>query len=111
MVESTAYQAEFELIRALRTLVLSIKKGSEQRKCYKWQEHQQSKTIKTVEDVYQGVLALYYQLFYFMEDEGILDHLDNLHLIALHHVYLAKLQEKLEIWSRAWSQHRICTTK
>ena len=24
-------------------------------------------------DVYQGVLAVYYQLFYFMEDEGILD--------------------------------------
>ena len=62
-------------------------------------------------DVYQGVLALYYQLFYFMEDEGILDPLDNLHLIALHHVYVAKIQEKLEIWSRAWSQHRIRTTK
>ena len=29
-------------------------------------------------DVYQGVLALYYQLFYFMEEEGILDPLDNL---------------------------------
>ena len=61
-------------------------------------------------DVYQGVLALYYQLFYFRE-EGILDPLDNLHLIALHHVYLAKIQEKLEIWSRAWSQHRIRTTR
>ena len=46
-----------------------------------------------------------------MEDEGILDPLDNLHLIALHHVYLENIQEKLEIWSRAWSQHRIRTTK
>ncbi|PFX14665.1 hypothetical protein AWC38_SpisGene21156 [Stylophora pistillata] len=59
-------------------------------------------------DVFQGALAFYYQFFYFMEDEGILDPLDNLHLIALHHVYLAKIQGKLEIWSRAWSQLRIC---
>lgn len=62
-------------------------------------------------DVYQGVLALYYQLFYFMEDEKILDPLNDLHLVALHHVYLHKIQEKLDIWNRAWSQHRMRTTR
>ena len=62
-------------------------------------------------DVYQGVLALHYQLFYFMEEEQILDPLDELHLIALHHVYLPKIQEKLDIWSRAWPQHRMRTTE
>ncbi|KAJ7363480.1 hypothetical protein OS493_009635 [Desmophyllum pertusum] len=62
-------------------------------------------------DVYQGVLGLHYQLFYFMEDEGILDHLNDLHLAALHHVYLSKIQEKLDIWNRAWSQHRMRTTR
>lgn len=62
-------------------------------------------------DVYQGALALYYNLFYFMEDEGMLDPFDDLHLVALHHVYLAKIQEKLDIWSRAWSQHRMRTTR
>ena len=62
-------------------------------------------------DVYQGVLALYYKLFYFMEDEGILDPLDDVHLVALHHVYRAKIQEKLDIWNKAWSQHRMRTTR
>ncbi|KAJ7386861.1 hypothetical protein OS493_006894 [Desmophyllum pertusum] len=62
-------------------------------------------------NVYQGVLGLHYQLFYFMEDEGILDHLNDLHLAALHHVYLSKIQEKLDIWNRAWSQHRMQTTR
>lgn len=43
---------------------------------------------------------MYYQLlFYFMEDEGILDDLDNLHLVALHHVYLPRIEEKLDIWN------------
>lgn len=46
-----------------------------------------------------------------MEDEGILDPLDDLHLAALHYVYLAKIQEKLDIWNRAWSQHRMRTTR
>ena len=67
--------------------------------------------IRLWRHVFQGVWAFYYQLFYFTEDEGILDPLDNLHLIALHHVYLAKIQGKLEIWSRAWSQLRICAIK
>ena len=62
-------------------------------------------------DVYQGVLALYYQLFYFMEDEGILDPLKDLHLVVLHHVFLHKMQEKLDIWNRAWSQHRSRTAR
>ena len=62
-------------------------------------------------DVYQGVLAVYYQLFYFMEDEGILDPLNDLHLVVLHHVFLQKIQEKLDIWNRAWSQHRLRTAR
>ena len=63
-------------------------------------------------DVYQGVLALYYQLFYFIEDEGILDPLKDLHLVILHHVFLHKMQEKLDTWNRrTWSQHRLCTAR
>ena len=31
-------------------------------------------------DVYQEVLAVYYQLFYFIEDEGILDPFNDLHI-------------------------------
>ena len=62
-------------------------------------------------DVYQGVLAVYYQLFYFMEDEGILDPLNDLHVLVLHHVFLHKIQEKLDMWNRAWSQHRVRTAR
>ena len=61
--------------------------------------------------VYQGVLAVYYQLFYFMEDKGILDPLNELHLVALHHVFQDQIQRKLDIWSRAWSNHRIRTSR
>lgn len=62
-------------------------------------------------DVFEGVLGLYYQLFYFMEDKGILDPFNDLHIAALHHVFLPKINEKLELWRNAWSRHRVRTMK
>jgi len=62
-------------------------------------------------DVFNGVLALYYKLFYFMEDEGILDPLDNMCTAALHHVFLHKIDSKLEVWRAAWARHRMRTTR
>lgn len=54
---------------------------------------------------------MYYQLFYFLEDEGMLDPFNTLHIAALHYVYLPKINEKLELWRNAWSRHRIRTVK
>ena len=62
-------------------------------------------------DVFEGVLGLYYQLFYFMEDKGILDPFNDLHIAALHHAYLPKINEKLELWRNVWSTHRVRTMK
>lgn len=60
-------------------------------------------------DVYDGVLIHYYLLFSFMEDESILDVLSPLHLFALHYVYKDKINEKLNIWRKAWASHRLRT--
>ena len=47
--------------------------------------------------MYEGVPSLYSQLSYFMVDQGILDPLNNLHIAALHHVYLLRINEKLGV--------------
>lgn len=60
-------------------------------------------------DVYSGVLSYYYNLFYFMEDEGILDPLNDSHIAALHYVFLPKINEKLQLWRDAWAGHRLRT--
>ncbi|CAG2202198.1 unnamed protein product [Mytilus edulis] len=62
-------------------------------------------------DVFDGVLAYYYVLFYFMEDEGLLDPLDEIHMYSLHHVFMPKINEKLCIWREAWARHRLRTAK
>ncbi|KAK3582128.1 hypothetical protein CHS0354_017239 [Potamilus streckersoni] len=60
-------------------------------------------------DVYLGVLVFYYNLFYFMEDEGILDPLNDIHIAALHSTFLPKINDKLDIWKEAWVRHRMRT--
>ena len=62
-------------------------------------------------DVFDGVLCLYYNLFYFLEDQGLLDPLNEAHLAALHFVYLPIINDKLQVWSSAWSHHRMRTTR
>ena len=54
---------------------------------------------------------MYYQLFYFLEDEGMLDPFNTLHVAVLHYVYLPKINEKLELWRNAWSRHCMRTVK
>ena len=48
-------------------------------------------------DVFYGVLAFFYELFYFMEDQGILDSCNEHHIAALHYVYLSQINERLDI--------------
>ena len=58
-------------------------------------------------DVFEGILSYFYQLFYFMEENNILDPLNDFHLAALHHVFLSVINEKLELWRKAWARHRM----
>ena len=46
-----------------------------------------------------------------MEDEGILDPLNQIHLAALHYVYLKLIKKRLNVWREAWSKHRMRTTR
>ena len=62
-------------------------------------------------DVFQGVLSFFYHLFYFLEDENLLDPLNINRIAALHYTYLHEINNKLQIWQRAWANHRMRTTK
>ena len=62
-------------------------------------------------DVYEGVLSYFYNLFYHLEDQGILDPLNELHLVGLHYIYMDEINRRLDIWTQAWASHRMRTTK
>lgn len=62
-------------------------------------------------DVFEGVLCYFYHLFYHMEDEGILDPLNFIHIVALHYIFMDGINRRLQFWQNAWSGHRIRTVK
>ena len=56
-------------------------------------------------DVYQGVIKLYHGLFYYLEDTGLLDPNNEVHLFSLHYVYLPRIRRHLDTWKKAWNEH------
>ena len=62
-------------------------------------------------DVFQGVLCYYYNLFYFLEDQSLLDPLNDQHIAALHNTYMQEINDKLNMWQQAWAKHRMRTTR
>ena len=56
-------------------------------------------------DVFSSCLLTFYSLFYHMEETGLLD-LDNpVHLFSLHYVYTPRINESLSQFASAWNSH------
>ena len=60
-------------------------------------------------DVFTGVVKLYYDLFYFLESQLLLDPLNDIHLFALHYVYLPRINHSLQVFTQGWNCHGIRT--
>lgn len=60
-------------------------------------------------DVYQGCTLLYYQLFYYMEEIGLLDIEDEIQLFCLHYVFLPRINNSLREFMTTWNHHPLST--
>ena len=60
-------------------------------------------------DMHQSVTILFYKLFYFMEHHGLLDHLNDRHLWALHYIFLPRINKALAEFVGSWNNHPIRT--
>ena len=60
-------------------------------------------------DVFSGVLCLYQTLFYHLEEQGVLDPLNEVDLLALHTVFLPRVNRHLDIWKGGWNNHSMRT--
>lgn len=62
-------------------------------------------------DLFTGCTYLFYQLFYHMEDEGILDPSNEHHMAALHFVYLPIINRHLRLFTEGHNKAPISTER
>lgn len=60
-------------------------------------------------DVFRCVLTVFYQLFYYLEERGVLDPVSDTDLYCLHLVYLQKINEALKAFANGWNHHAVTT--
>ena len=62
-------------------------------------------------DLHQGVTLLYYRLFYYLEECGILDPINERQVYALHYIYVPRINRSIEEFRQSWNHHRIRTAQ
>ena len=61
-------------------------------------------------DMHKCATILYYRLFYFMEQQELLNPLNKYHLWALHFVFLPRINKTLREFTQSWNHHPMRTT-
>ena len=92
-------------------LLLSVCKRQRNRqgKYDYWEKYHNQRIERLWRDIFDEVLKLYYDLFYFCEDIGMPDVLNDVHVQSLDYVFLPVVNKKLEIWYGTWCCHRMRT--
>ena len=60
-------------------------------------------------DVKRSVTLMYSNLFYFMEDHDLLDPLNEVHIFALHYIFIPRINHSLLFFQNGWNHHAIRT--
>ena len=58
-------------------------------------------------DLFRGCLSVYYILFYYLEDIGLLCPSDPTDIYCLHRIYLDRINESISEFVCSWSMHKI----
>ena len=60
-------------------------------------------------DIFVGCTYIYYNLFYFMEEQGYLDINNEQHIFALHYVFEPRINSHLQQFASSWDNHPMST--
>jgi hypothetical protein len=60
-------------------------------------------------DVFRVVVSPYYEMFYEMEDEGLLNLENDVHMFILHYIFLPRIRRSLTYFISMWNHHPMRT--
>lgn len=69
------------------------------------------RTERLWRDVWNGLSNEYHSLFTLLEHDGILDCNNEMHLWALHYVYLPRINRDLRLFANQWNRHGLRTSR
>ena len=62
-------------------------------------------------DLFIACTSLFYNMFYFMEDNGLLDPTNEIHLFALHYVFLPRINKNMDICRESYNKAPLSTER
>jgi hypothetical protein len=70
-----------------------------------------SRVERARRDVYSGVLCFFTRTFTRLEDNQLLDPLNELHLFALHYIYIPRINKCLQEFKSQWKNHPLSSER
>uniref|UniRef100_A0A3B1K996 Integrase core domain-containing protein n=1 Tax=Astyanax mexicanus TaxID=7994 RepID=A0A3B1K996_ASTMX len=92
-------------------LMMNIFRGPERGSALRGRSTHNQRIERLWGDLWRGLTNVYYDIFSFLESEGIVDIDNEMDLWALHYVYLPRINRDLDAFVRQWNNHSLRTER